>query len=406
MAARTWGGGSGPQTSNWSDATNWTGDTKPGAGDDITFDGTDTTNCTLDENTAALGNLTFAAAYTGTFDAATYDIDCDDFTVAGTAFDAGSGSHTVSGDFDNTGVTTWTEGTADWTFDGSSKDINMKYISTLSAAEVTGTCVIHSGTPAVWHYVNIPTLTVAGSGELDIADFATNGLRVETELQVTGTAVITGIGNLMLRTADITVMTGTIDCATLTFLGTCSIVAATYDSASIVNRGYGAGAFTMGAGTTVFEGDVTHTSITGGVIANNTNNPNVIYNGNLTIGSLTYTGGSGTHEIKGDLDASAATSWDDGTETWEFVGDADQDVSGPSTSLGEVLIDNAVDTTVYLTSDLTCENITHNGSGSFNANNYDVNTNDVTGAGRIIPNGGVWYLDGWWTGTNTEVTSG
>lgn len=44
MATVVWGGGSGPQTSNWDDATNWTGDTLPATGDDVVLDGTSNTN--------------------------------------------------------------------------------------------------------------------------------------------------------------------------------------------------------------------------------------------------------------------------------------------------------------------------------------------------------------------------
>ena len=74
-ASRVWGGGSvAPGTSgdyNWSTATHWTGDTVPQIGDTVTFNGTSTANCTIDNigpaNSHAnqLGGFTVTSAYNG-----------------------------------------------------------------------------------------------------------------------------------------------------------------------------------------------------------------------------------------------------------------------------------------------------------------------------------------------------
>lgn len=63
MTAKTWDGGG--ATNNWSDAANWSGDTMPVAGDDVTFDATSSKNVTIDMN-INVGSIAIASNYTGT----------------------------------------------------------------------------------------------------------------------------------------------------------------------------------------------------------------------------------------------------------------------------------------------------------------------------------------------------
>src|SRR5690348_9349206 len=63
FTAKTWDGGG--TTNNWSEAANWSGDTVPVAGDDVTFDATSTKSVTIDTN-INVGSIAIAASYTGT----------------------------------------------------------------------------------------------------------------------------------------------------------------------------------------------------------------------------------------------------------------------------------------------------------------------------------------------------
>ena len=63
FTAKTWDGGG--VTNNWSEAANWSGDTVPAAGDDVTFDATSTKNVMIDTN-IHVGSIAIAGTYTGT----------------------------------------------------------------------------------------------------------------------------------------------------------------------------------------------------------------------------------------------------------------------------------------------------------------------------------------------------
>lgn len=66
MATRVWGGGTGPVDGDWNTATNWTGDTVPANGDDVVFDTTDFTPCTVPNSSPlTLNSLTFNGYQTG-----------------------------------------------------------------------------------------------------------------------------------------------------------------------------------------------------------------------------------------------------------------------------------------------------------------------------------------------------
>jgi len=60
MATRVWGGGTGPVDGDWNTATNWTGDVAPANGDDVVFDTTDFTPCSVPNSSPlTLNSLTF-----------------------------------------------------------------------------------------------------------------------------------------------------------------------------------------------------------------------------------------------------------------------------------------------------------------------------------------------------------
>ncbi len=63
LVTRTWDGGG--ATNNWSESANWSGDTVPGSGDDVVFDGTSTKNAVINVN-VSIRNLNINSGYTGT----------------------------------------------------------------------------------------------------------------------------------------------------------------------------------------------------------------------------------------------------------------------------------------------------------------------------------------------------
>ena len=94
---RTWGGGPGPYTANWSAAANWTGNLVPGASDVAIFDGTSSANCTIDANVNVYAFL-INAGYGGTItQSAAYTITIvSPFSQSAGTFVGGTGSFTVS----------------------------------------------------------------------------------------------------------------------------------------------------------------------------------------------------------------------------------------------------------------------------------------------------------------------
>lgn len=89
---------------NWSAADGGAGGASvPGTGDIAYFTGNGIDNCTLSASVAS-GGFNTAAGYTGTLDAATFDVTGDsgaDFIFDGTGLDLGSGTWSVTnGTFD------------------------------------------------------------------------------------------------------------------------------------------------------------------------------------------------------------------------------------------------------------------------------------------------------------------
>lgn len=93
MAAKTW---SAAANGNWNVDGNWSGGTKPVAGDDITFDATSTKNCTCD-TVPSIGSLVMTTGYTGTFSLGTIALTCTgNMTFASNATIDGSGACSIT----------------------------------------------------------------------------------------------------------------------------------------------------------------------------------------------------------------------------------------------------------------------------------------------------------------------
>jgi len=82
VCAAVWDGES--VDNNWSNPTNWTGDTVPQAGDNVVFDSTSTKDCTVDITPPAVSSLKLLSGYTGTVTFQNLDNDqADTVTIAG-----------------------------------------------------------------------------------------------------------------------------------------------------------------------------------------------------------------------------------------------------------------------------------------------------------------------------------
>jgi len=152
---------------NWSLATGGApAGVVPGTGDTATFDGNGNNACTWTAG-MTLGGLSVVAGYTATLNLATFNLTMDDganITLAGGGtFNCGSGSHSITnGTFTFSAQTTWTTGTAAWTFNG--------------------TCSI---VPKLSYLYSV---TIAASGTTTIS--AAQWLRVQSQITVNGTLLL------------------------------------------------------------------------------------------------------------------------------------------------------------------------------------------------------------------------
>lgn len=149
----------------------------PEAADPVLFDTTSTFNVTLDESTAALASITIDVGYTGTFDAATFDVTVNgDFVADGTAVDMGSGDWTIQGNFD-VASTTITKGTATITATGSGDvlwDVGAQAISDVVLAH-SGSVTFASGFTADSFTQTSGTLDVNGQTLSSVGNWTVTG---------------------------------------------------------------------------------------------------------------------------------------------------------------------------------------------------------------------------------------
>jgi len=111
-ASITWDGGG--ADNNWSTAQNWSGDTLPGTADLAIFDGTSTTNATIDA-AVDVGGIQIASGYTGTITQATgitLTVGAQHYSQADGVFSGGNSAIDLNGSWTLSGGTfTSTSGT-------------------------------------------------------------------------------------------------------------------------------------------------------------------------------------------------------------------------------------------------------------------------------------------------------
>jgi len=229
VATRTWTNGN--ATGIWSDPLNWSGGSKPGPSDDVVFDATDVSQCTIDEP-VSVQSIDAKAAYTGAGTSGKLVNTTYAVAVSGDAIfdnkevDFGSATYTVGGDFDLEHVGIQSIGSADVVLTGSAKSFyygsNVLNSLTIQAgASYTTAGAINSGALAV-------TFDISGTFTITVTKDHSC-----TDLQVLGTGQLTGAGQFHVNSGNIYSLAGTTDIAGF-FIEDCdSIVAGTIASATV-----------------------------------------------------------------------------------------------------------------------------------------------------------------------------
>jgi len=343
---------------NWSTTSGGGADTTfPTAGDDAIFDD-NSGNCTLDL-AAACDKITIGtvgALYTGTLDAATYDVTIGtgglDCTYGGSAtLDLGSGTWTCSGDWDSQDLGTLTPGTSRVKLTGLTKNVRTHGTNgPLYELEITGS---YTHTDSSSYLAITSGLYVSGSLINSDTIYATNA-----DVQNTGS--ITGAAKIQLgyltNSSNISVQSGTLSVPLDVQWGS-TICAATYGGAvtfscsSSLTR-----TSTWGAGTYTFEDvfavDEAHPTGTY-VMDLATNNPDMAFQGNVTISES----GGGT------------VTWTKGTGTITLSGSSNQTITTLNKPLEDIVIDKTAGD-IQLADGLTTESFTgtSTGTGDFDPN--------------------------------------
>ena len=269
MAVRTWDGGG--STNNWSEAANWSSDTKPTTGDDVVFDGTSSKACTLDEDTANIATLTLSTGYnaafsnpsnhvittsgnvginstsasftfafgsathsiggnlslattrsvtfsgtaniTGTFtnSAATRswsgNISCTDYTISGTSSVLTSGTLTITGDFTAGSANSYRWGTLK--LNGTAKNFNAYYanVVTTGDVEVNGSYTLPNTTD---YGLPSNTLTIKNGGTLTNSN-TQNFVFAQVAMDVQTGGTYAGSGNIIVATTNSSTVTLTVN---------------------------------------------------------------------------------------------------------------------------------------------------------------------------------------------------
>lgn len=392
---RYWVGNGG--NTSWNNTANWStssggagGASVPGASNDVFFDGgTGGTSadgdCVIDA-AVNVASITITSSYDGNFDNGTNDQSVTvsgDVTIDGTGtLDMGAATWTLHGNFDfaDVGVLTGDESTL--IMDGTSKNLitsssGLKNVTLSGTITITspndGISVMGGGTLTISGTVDLEPLLLAfedvkitSSGHLSggglLAIFAQNnfgGLSQQDGIIDTNNSIIVPNTGLYIITEG-----SAVDQATL-------IVPATYDcGVTFTNDSTSDGSHTMkfSNGTYTFKKDVAFgVSLDKPLVVDNSvNNPNLIFQGNVTFftGLITWTKGTGTITLSGGS----------GTNTLDFDGQSIEAVTVNASSVVK---------------QLTTHNVTMT-SLTVAAGTYDANGRTTTVTGLTTVSGGTY----------------
>src|SRR3990172_1257962 len=344
MAAKTWNG----STTSWNTGGNWSPPGVPGVGDDVTFDGTSVQNCTLDVATAALNSLTLADAYTGAFNANGYAVNVTgggnvDLTSGGTV-NLGGGAWSCAG---NWASGTLTGGGSTVTLSGTSKTVNAGTVYNAWNVTVSGTYT--TATNRLYLATGY-TLTVNGTLT------ANHELRMQNGV-LAGSGVINGTSQVYFYQGGTCSFTGSIACATflldrfITFTAAPAAItaAATFRDNAASNMTVTLVNGLVFCSSAVFQSIEAAGSYT---IANNTNNPSLTFQGDVTI-----------------LETAGTVSWTKGTGTITLSGSANQNIAFAGKTVEDLVVNKSAGNLV-MTGAVTTDSFTGaaTGTGDFDPN--------------------------------------
>ncbi|MCZ7647467.1 MAG: Ig-like domain-containing protein [Planctomycetota bacterium] len=357
-----WDGGG--ADNNWSTAANWSGDLVPGVAANVTFNGTSTKHCTIDVP-AGVKSVAIAAGYTGTiacqqnltvlndfvqsgsdstFNAGSGNLSLNTFTHSGGTFQAGSGTHTVAGNFTHSNSAPFQEDTSTFVFGGGTN-------SAYSGTNPFNNAIIDKGTAVL----SISTLLVNGtlsltSGSVNGTSFLAYGDVQQGAGYVGGTATISfyGLADQIL-TGNGIMATPTLPEIIINKAGGVLQLAGGF----CINKNWSllGGSMNGGSSSVVMKGTPT---LTGNLVFNNAeialaNNASLTVTNGSTVasaGTLTLTDGNlnqasvpatGTWEARGNV--VATTAFDGGTGRLVFGGSGDHTFTGAGSLTAGLLPD-------------------------------------------------------------------
>jgi len=366
-ATCTWTNGN--ITGVWNDSGNWSCASVPGSGDDVVLDGTSTDNLTVDV-AVSINSFSVTSGYTGAFDAATYSVGVGNVVIEQTSgsFDWGSGTWTVSGDFDLDSFTA-TAVTADGTavLTGTTKSMTGR--SSLNYPDL----VQISGSYELTNVVNrafVHNITITSTGYLLLSrEFAVN--------KVGGaTLTIDSGGELEIGAVN-------------TFIG--YNAGGTY---GLINNGTitdstGGGRTTLARASIDLKGNIPlYLNITRGLSI-----ANVTLSGDTSVETLKLDDGGGVLNvdlsnfdltINGDLVYVNVDTWTKGTGTITLSGAANQSIDFGGKTVEDIVIDKT-DGTVTLTGNVTTDSLTlTDGALDIDGNTLTVSGNMTVAAGTSV----------------------
>ena len=305
---------------NWNTDANWSAESGGAGGasfptilDNAIFDA-NSGNCTLDADAAALSIS--VPNYTGTLDAATFDVaigagglDCTD--GEGATIVLGSGLWTCAGDFDYEDIGTWEQGTSEWKMTGTA-NITAVYNRTFERFTVAAGAIVTILLGEVRTYTSGSVFTIDGDVILDGGRI---GLGANSQLVGNDGGSISGTGDIYFWPGGD--MPTLHDNFSLT-CGTIIIYQPPADSVFAPGSGWNcnvqidnrttAEAYELRLnGNYNISGDLLIQTNTAGASLNVNNavfHPNINESGTVTFvendGTLTYNKGSGTFTLDGD----------------------------------------------------------------------------------------------------------
>jgi hypothetical protein len=304
-------------TNNWSTTSGGAGGAAtPTGSDDVFFNAASSNdNCSMSANAACLSMTigTSGSAYTGTLDAATFDVAIGtgglDCTFGGSAtLDLGSGTWSCSGNWNHRLIGTLTLGTSTVDLTGTSKTLEGDKNKNLYNLTISGTISIAAATNTRQVITNV--LDITGTLTIDSDSIQING----GDLQLSGTlagsqtlSFVSGstfstnsgtysISNTTINRCDISVPGGT-------YAGTWTIDNGAVAEDKTITFGNAGGQTLTFTGSVTIDADRTSQTTT---INTSTHNPNLVFQGGLTLaesaGTLAWSKGSGSMTLSGSND--------------------------------------------------------------------------------------------------------